>query len=92
MFIYKIKEVKICVLLREHPDVPFAEIDAAAYKPCLGPNRKLILIALLLKFSKAYLKIMYIQNIEKQTFLQKIPSVGVGTFVIGQCQISSFFS
>ena len=29
MFLYKIKEVKICVPLREHHDVTFAENDAA---------------------------------------------------------------
>ena len=43
MFIYKITEVKICVSLREHHDVTFAENDAAAYTPCLRPNRKLTL-------------------------------------------------
>ena len=37
MFIYKITEVKLCVLLREHHDVTFAENDAAAYMSCLGP-------------------------------------------------------
>ena len=30
MFIYKIKEVQICVSLREHHDVTFAETDSAA--------------------------------------------------------------
>ena len=34
MFIYKITEVNICVPLREHHDVTFAENDAAAYTPC----------------------------------------------------------
>ena len=29
MFIYNITEVKICVSLREHPNVTFAEYDAA---------------------------------------------------------------
>ena len=48
MFIYKITEVKICVLLLEHHDVTFAGNDAAAYPPCLGPHRKLILTAILL--------------------------------------------
>ena len=55
MFIYKIMEVKICVLLCEHHDVTFAENDAAAYMQCLGPHRKLILTAILLKFSQTNL-------------------------------------
>ena len=33
MFIYKIKEVKICVSLREYHDATFAENYAAAYTP-----------------------------------------------------------
>ena len=51
MFIYEITEVKICLSLREH-HVTFPEDDAAAYTPCLGPQRKLILTAILLKFSQ----------------------------------------
>ena len=47
MFIYKITEVKICVSLRKHHDVTLAENDLAAYAPCLGPHRKLILTAIL---------------------------------------------
>ena len=43
MLIYKITEVKIFVLLREHHDVTFAENDAAAYTPCLWQHRKLIM-------------------------------------------------
>ena len=31
ILIYKIMEVKICLSLREHHDVAFAENDAAAY-------------------------------------------------------------
>ena len=50
--------------LREHPDVTFAENDAAAYTQCLGPNKKLILTAILLKFSKTNIKIMFIQKIQ----------------------------
>ena len=65
MFIYKITDVKICVSLREHHDVTFAEIDSAAYTPCLGPRRKLILTYILLKSSQTDLKILYIQKIEK---------------------------
>ena len=65
MFIYKITEVKNCVSLREHPDVTFAENGSATYMPCLGPHRKLILTAILLKFSQNNLKIMFIQKIEK---------------------------
>ena len=51
--------------VREHHDVTFAENDPAAYTPCLGPHRKLILTVILLKFSQTYLKIMYIHKIEK---------------------------
>ena len=65
MFIYKITDVKICVSLREHHDVTFAEIDSAAYTPCLGTRRKLILTYILLKSSQTDLKILYIQKIEK---------------------------
>ena len=36
IFIYKMMEIKICVSLREHHDVIFAENDAAAYTPCLA--------------------------------------------------------
>ena len=68
MFIYKIKEVKICVSLREHHDVKFAENDTAANTLCLETHRKLILTAILLKFSQTNLKIMFIQKIEKKTF------------------------
>ena len=52
MFICKITEVKICVSLREHHDVTFAENDAATYTLCYGPHRKPILTATLLKFSQ----------------------------------------
>ena len=68
MFIYKITELKIWVSLREQHGVTFAKNEAAAYTPCLGPNRKLILTAILLKFSQTNLKIMYIHKIEKYTF------------------------
>ena len=65
MFIYKISEVKICVSLRKHHDVTFAENDPAAYTQCLGPHRKLIMTAILLNFSQTNLKILHIQKIEK---------------------------
>ena len=48
---------KNCVLLRKHHDVIFAENDAAAYMPCLGNHRKLILTAILLKFLRTNLTI-----------------------------------
>ena len=51
MLSYKIMEVKLCMLLPEHHDVTFAENDAVAYTPCLGPHRKLILLAILVKVS-----------------------------------------
>ena len=38
-FIYKITEVKICVSLREHHNVIFAEDDAALYMPYKGLHR-----------------------------------------------------
>ena len=60
MFKYKITEVKYRVSSREHLDVTFAENDAAEYMPCLGPHRKLILTAILLKFSQTILKRMHI--------------------------------
>ena len=55
----------MCVSLLEYHDVTYAENDAAAYTACLGPHRKLILTAILLKFSQTNLKIMCIQTIEK---------------------------
>ena len=42
----------MCMLLLEHHNVTFSENDAAAYAPCLGPHRKLISTAFLLKFSQ----------------------------------------
>ena len=71
MSIYKITEVTISVSFREHPDVTFAKYNAAAYTPCLGPRRRLISTAILLKFSQTNLKIMYIPKIEKM-FWSKI--------------------
>ena len=67
MFIYKITELKIYMLLgvTEHHDVTFTENHATAYTPCLRPHRKLILADILLKFSQTNLKIMYIQEIVK---------------------------
>ena len=40
------------MLLRKYHDVILAENAAAAYTPCLRPYRKLILRAILLKFSQ----------------------------------------
>ena len=51
MFIYKIKEVKFYMLLRKYHDMTLAANDAAAYTSCLGPHRKIILTAFLLKTS-----------------------------------------
>ena len=34
MFIYKLKEVNMCVSFRKHNVVTFAENDPAAYTPC----------------------------------------------------------
>ena len=55
MFIFNITEVQICVSLCKHPDVKIAENDAAAYTPCLGPHRKLIMTAILQELSPTYL-------------------------------------
>ena len=71
IFIYNITEVNICVSLREHHDVTFAENDAAAYTQCLGFHRKMILTAILLKFSQTNLKIMYIKKKRKLNILIK---------------------
>ena len=65
MFLYKITEVKIWVSLHEYNNVTFAENEAAAYTPRIGPHRKLILTDILLNFSQTNLKIIYIQKIEK---------------------------
>ena len=73
MSINKIIEIKICVLLREHHDVIYAENDAAAHTPYLGLHRKLILTAILRTFSRTYLNVMYIQKIKNyKHFAKKI--------------------
>ena len=51
MFIYKITEGKVCILLRKYHDVALAANAAAAYTPCLRPHGKLILTAILVKIS-----------------------------------------
>ena len=65
MFIYKITGVKFCMPLRLSHDVTLAANAAVAYTPCSRPNRKLILTAILLKFSQINLKMIYIQKIGK---------------------------
>ena len=44
MFIYKITEVKVCMLLRKYHDVTLAANDAVLYTPCLHvrPHSNLI--------------------------------------------------
>ena len=63
--IYKITEVKFCISLRKYHDVTLAANVVAVYTTYLRPHKKLILTAILLKFSQNNLKIMNIQKIEK---------------------------
>ena len=51
--------------LRLSHDVTLAANAAVAYTQCSRPNRKLILTAILLKFSQINLKMIYIQKIGK---------------------------
>ena len=51
--------------LCEYHAVTLVANDAAAYTPRLRSHRKLILTAILLKFSQINYKIMFIQKIEK---------------------------
>ena len=64
---------KLCLALRKYHDVTLAENAAVAHSTCKRPHRKLIAIAILLKFSQTNLKIIYIQKIEKLTFQLKYP-------------------
>ena len=41
MFIYKITEVKFCIMLRKYHDVTLAANEASAYTHCSQPHRKL---------------------------------------------------
>ena len=65
IFIYKITEVKFCILLRKYCDVTIAANETSAYTQCSQPHRKLILTAVLLKYSESNLKMMAIQKIGK---------------------------
>ena len=65
IFIYKITEVKFCIPLRKYRDVTLAANETSAFTPCSQPHRKLILSAMLLKFSQINLKMMVIQKIGK---------------------------
>ena len=65
IFIYKITEVKIDILLRIYRDVTLAANETSAFTPCSRPHRKLILTAMLLQFSQINLKMMAIQKIGK---------------------------
>ena len=60
MVIYNITEVEFCKSLCKYYDVTLAENAAAAYKQCFRLHIKLILTAILLKFSQTTLKVMYI--------------------------------
>ena len=65
IFIYKITEVQFCISLRKYRDVTLAANEASVYTQCSQPYRKLILTAILLKFSQINLKMMAIQKIGK---------------------------
>ena len=65
IFIYKITEVKFCISLRQYHDVTLVANEASVYTPCSRPHRKLILTAMVLKFSQINIKIMAIRNIGK---------------------------
>ena len=65
IFIYKITEVKACISLRKYRDVTPAANETSAYTQCSRPYRRLILTAILLKFSQINLKMMAIQKIGK---------------------------
>ena len=65
IFIYKITEVKFCILLRKYSDMTLAANEASAYTQCSQPHRKLILTAMQLKFLQINFKVMFIQKIEK---------------------------
>ena len=67
MFIYKIVEVKFCMLPKYH-NVTLAANNSAAYTPCLPPYKKLFLTDIPLKVSQINLKIMCIQKIKKGKF------------------------
>ena len=56
VFIFKITKVKVCISLRKYRDVTLAANEASAYPLCSQPHRKLILTAMLLKFSQSNLK------------------------------------
>ena len=49
VFIFKIK---VCISLRKYRNVTLAANEASAYQLCSQPHRKLILTAMLLKFSQ----------------------------------------
>ena len=65
IFIYKITEVKFCISLRKYRDETLAVNEDSAYTQCSQPYSKLILTAMLLKFSQINLKMMAIQKIGK---------------------------
>ena len=55
ILLYIITKVKGCISLRKNRDVALAANEASAYTPCSQPHRKLILTAMLLKFSQVNL-------------------------------------
>ena len=65
IFIYNITEVKFYISLRKYRDVTTAANEASAYTQCSQPHRKLILTAMLLKFSQINLIMIAIQKIGK---------------------------
>ena len=73
IFIYKITEVNFCMPLRKYQDMTLTENDAVSSPLSLRPNRKLILIAILLKISKINLKIMFILKYKNKHFDRNYP-------------------
>ena len=65
IFIYKMTEVKFYMSLPKYRDTIISANEASAYTQCSQPNKKLILTAMLLKFSQINLKMMAIQKIGK---------------------------
>ena len=63
IFIFKITEVKFCILLRKYRDVTLAANEASVYTQYSQSHRKLILTDILLKFSQINLQMMAIKKI-----------------------------
>ena len=67
-FLNQITAVRFCMSFRKYREVTISVNYAAVYTLYLRLHKKLILTAILLIISQIYLKIMFIQKIEKKTF------------------------